>query len=1213
MVTGEIQYQPTKPKSNPYNFFFLIRLGILCCLLSCLSWQVPAQVFKSYQVTQLGVKDGFPSTDFMTIMQDHLENLWVGHSMGCTRFNGEQMDHFLYVGNNPVGKVFCIKEDNENRIWVASEKGLFIMEQDSLSIIHFKKGQISVYDISWDSSKNLWLGTSMGPIKIPLKNTKEMIAKKEIDLSAFLLTNWNKISNGFNKVTKIVHGKTDQHFLAAGSSIFSYTQQTFRLLWSTKDPRDFCISLEYLQNRLFICCAVSGLFTFDGGRVTPMQDGLIFCYSLIQKDNELICAAGSSIYSIDPVTLTITRVANIEERYIRWIKQVWKDHEGNFWLAGNEGLLYLKPLYFHQLVRNSESPANELYSILKTSSGKVIAGSNRGKIFDIRKDTVLPATNIPPVVPNAEVFGMQQDKNGAIWFGTGYQGISCFQQNRLQNFTTKNGLRDNTNVAFLETTNGRLFTCGDHGVSEIISDKTTGKVTFKNFPYTSNINTYSQFTSLTEDHKGNIWAGSEFGLFKVGKDSLQPIQVVNAPLPVLHITDMKTDNTGKIWLSTLGAGVLSCVINADNTPVLTKQYFKDGIFKNIGFLNLLFDNTGICWIAAYNGIFRLDPVTSLFSYFDVGDGFLSPNYKYIQLLQSDDTTIYAASSYGTVSFNPTEFIAQKTLDKINITKVVQNDSILLYSPTFSQKKYRLSYNKRNIKIYFNEVSFANPSAIQYQYRLVNLDSSWIRLNNVSFVNLNDLSPGHYTFEVRASSGLGVWSEPARFSFEIAPPIWLNFWVIALVALALFLIIYLFLKYRVANIRKQEARKTELETIKANSLQLQLEMEKVIGYFASSISDKNSVDEVLWDVAKNCIAKLGYEDCVIYLADDERKILYQKAAWGPKTTEENKILNPLAIPFGKGVVGFVAATGKAEIIGDTSKDTRYIIDDAIRNSEICVPILDQDKVIGVIDSEHVEKNFYTTKDLQLLTTIASLCGEKIKKVRAESSAREKEIELIKLQSDLAASQLTALRTQMNPHFIFNSLNSVQQYILTGNVDDANRYISKFSKLQREILNQSDKHFISLEKEIDMLTLYLQLEQLRFDKSFSFHIAIDEAIDVSEIKIPPMIMQPFVENAIWHGLSSQVGEKKIDIAFELLSEDLLLAIVKDNGIGREASAKLKEQTGSSAQHHSRGLSLITERLDILKKQYNRPFEASIADLRDPTGKVIGTRITLQIHIL
>jgi two-component system, LytTR family, sensor kinase len=423
--------------------------------------------------------------------------------------------------------------------------------------------------------------------------------------------------------------------------------------------------------------------------------------------------------------------------------------------------------------------------------------------------------------------------------------------------------------------------------------------------------------------------------------------------------------------------------------------------------------------------------------------------------------------------------------------------------------------------------------------------------------------------------------------------------------------YKLIRNREKNIAEKEAQKTELQKLKADNYQYQLEIEQVVNYFASSINQKNSVDEMLWDVARNCIAKLGFEDCVIYLIDEERKVLIQKAAWGPKTTNENKIINPIDIPLGKGIVGSVAASGNASVVTDTSKDSRYIIDDDVRLSEIAVPIIDNGKVIGVIDSEHPQKKFYTERHLQILTTIASLCADKIDKIKAEQLTREKEIEVLKLQKDLATSQLTTLRTQMNPHFIFNALNSIQQYILQGNVDEANRYLSKFSKLQREILNNSSQPFIALEKEIEMLTLYLQLEELRFGHTFTYQISIAEKIDTSEIPVPTMIIQPFIENAIWHGLMAKEGDKKLHINFELTTDDFLICTIKDNGIGREASAKLKEVRPSEEKHQSRGLSLIYDRLNMLEQQHKQTFKAQVNDILNNKNEVAGTQVVLTLY--
>ena len=152
--------------------------------------------------------------------------------------------------------------------------------------------------------------------------------------------------------------------------------------------------------------------------------------------------------------------------------------------------------------------------------------------------------------------------------------------------------------------------------------------------------------------------------------------------------------------------------------------------------------------------------------------------------------------------------------------------------------------------------------------------------------------------------------------------------------------------------------------------------EVIHEFALSQVDLNTLDEILWNVAKTAIAKLGFVDCVIYLLDSGGTTLVQRAAHGPKNPIEQDILNPITIPVGEGIVGTVAKTGKVERIADTSKDARYILDDAARLSELAVPIIHQGQVIGVLDSEHPERDFFTEDHVQLLKTIASLASTRI---------------------------------------------------------------------------------------------------------------------------------------------------------------------------------------------------------------------------------------------
>ncbi|MGC1471607.1 MAG: helix-turn-helix domain-containing protein [Psychroserpens sp.] len=158
--------------------------------------------------------------------------------------------------------------------------------------------------------------------------------------------------------------------------------------------------------------------------------------------------------------------------------------------------------------------------------------------------------------------------------------------------------------------------------------------------------------------------------------------------------------------------------------------------------------------------------------------------------------------------------------------------------------------------------------------------------------------------------------------------------------------------------------------------------KAISFFSTSLYQKNSVEDVLWDVTKNVIHQLGLVDCVIYLFDQEKELLIQKAAFGQKNPIENTIYNRIHIQMGEGIVGSVAVNRQAEIIPNTKHDKRYIIDDEVRYSEICIPIVLNDRLFGIIDSEHPEVNFFNERHLHLLTIIATLCSQRIKEIQVK---------------------------------------------------------------------------------------------------------------------------------------------------------------------------------------------------------------------------------------
>lgn len=208
------------------------------------------------------------------------------------------------------------------------------------------------------------------------------------------------------------------------------------------------------------------------------------------------------------------------------------------------------------------------------------------------------------------------------------------------------------------------------------------------------------------------------------------------------------------------------------------------------------------------------------------------------------------------------------------------------------------------------------------------------------------------------------------------------------------------------------------------------------------------------------------------------------------------------------------------------------------------------------------------------------------------------------NELHASKLTAIQSQMNPHFIFNSLNSIQDLILKGDVEHSYSYITTFSNLVRRTLNYSEKDFIDFEQEVKLLDLYLSLEKLRFKKDFYFTMDFE---GVEDVMIPPLLVQPFIENALVHGLLHKEGEKRLKISFHL--DDYLICTIEDNGIGRKASREIKQR--QRLDHESFSSEAIRKRFDILSKVFEGEFGYEFVDLFDD-GKPAGTKVIMKIPL-
>ncbi|MBC7826805.1 MAG: histidine kinase [Chitinophagaceae bacterium] len=234
---------------------------------------------------------------------------------------------------------------------------------------------------------------------------------------------------------------------------------------------------------------------------------------------------------------------------------------------------------------------------------------------------------------------------------------------------------------------------------------------------------------------------------------------------------------------------------------------------------------------------------------------------------------------------------------------------------------------------------------------------------------------------------------------------------------------------------------------------------------------------------------------------------------------------------------------------------------------------------------------------------------IMKIREQRLVKEEKIRG-EFRERITASEMKALRSQMNPHFLYNSLNAIRLFVLQNDSDNAEKYLVKFARLMRLILDNSRQEWVSLASELDQLYLYIELEQLRFNNGFDFSIETDSSLRKEDIAIPPMIIQPYIENAILHGIAHKKGKGNIIISLKPVNNHLECT-VEDNGVGRERAAALKSKRISS--HNSVGLQVTEERLQLVSEKTGKEASVSVIDKFDESRSPAGTKVIVRLPLV
>ncbi|MBC7777725.1 MAG: histidine kinase, partial [Phycisphaerae bacterium] len=853
---------------------------------------------------------------------------------------------------------------------------------------------------------------------------------------------------------------------------------------------------------------------FAGGK--PVSDEFMMTRIFLDANNTAWAVTNISLVAMQASanTLGLLRNYHFEAPY-QWDNRIYsiaEDGDGNMWFAGMGGIKKL----------TISTGKMTVYPNVEGAKDRLIHPMVRGLAWD-GENIIIGPTNT-----GAWLFNPKTER---------------YRRPVYANDTVRQKAEGDFIDYIGRMRNGDHLVCGRFYLYRIHAK--THRMEFVRFPGDKeNMNTVMQ------DSEGNIWLGTEKGVICLDENYRFLFSV-----PMLGISTVLCifeHRKGEILVGTR-KGLFQLTksnqgFQIDPVPTLADGFNVTGIFR---------DTLQRYWICSHNGLYVADSTLKNFKKFDFADNIQSNIYNDGGLLRASNGMLFLGGQNGINYFYPERISLsdQPLLASIQSISIHDGDSVLHAGANNLQLKH--SENTLTFEVvapYFN-----NAAKVQYRYRLQGHSDAWINIGSNTSFRLTDLPPSKYVLEVAASITGKTWymcSTPLNFTIQ--KPFWQTWWFRLLSIGAFFGAFAFFIRYRENRVRSLQEQQLELEKLRTTALQYELEIEQVVNYFNRSISDKNTVDETLWDVAQQCIARLGWEDCVIYLLDPERNVLVQKAAWGQKSTPDFKIINPIELPLGQGIVGTVAATGRAELIADTAADPRYIVDDASRHSELAVPILAEGRAIGVIDSEHSQKGFYTPWHLQILTAIAALCSNKIVLTQIEEARQEvrrqleeKEKSLLEIEKRSAQIRLIALTNHLNPHFLFNSLTSLNSLIFE-NQQLASDFLQHLSKVYRYLLQHKEKETVSLKNELDFVENYIFLLKTRFEDDIMIDIKTPKN-GVLEKGIVPVTIQILIENAVKHNVIS--AQSPLCICVE--ADDNTLTV--SNNIQRKKQVETSNRQG------------------------------------------------------
>lgn len=939
-------------------------------------------------------------------------------------------------------------------------------------------------------------------------------------------------------------------------------------------------------------------------------------------------------FAQDPISFPITAEDGLPNQTIYSIIQ---DKKGFIWLGTDAGLYKYDGIRFKEY-KNPHQKSRSVTGLTVAKNNRLYMYNFSGQIFFIENDSLHNLNSWS----KGNVSNITTDTSGNLWVAYS-KGIELYsiKDKTWKVYKSHHIQSNNTHSCFVDE-NNVFWAIGPSGIVSINNNK----YLFFDIKWSKNMNSGNyQLAFYSKEKFIMSRVGAEVFVLKNNKIVPFYSKNLNPLLLDKKITRVEEDKNRKLWIYTYSGIIIYDILN-DKSELL---------FPNNSFSGSLLDDENTYWLATLDeGVFKLPEFDFKLWQIKNNDAVLSKINKiackknivaygtsdgkagvlYINNQISNTVTLGTKLDVQCINFSndcKSIFLSiQNTILKINDSKITEVSSF--FPPTKEIKEYRGNYviatsigsflvNQTNIKKY-QELNYAWSRSIN-----INDITKKAYIATNKGVDIFDITNEKWNFKTTVIKDVQILSASASIENK-------------LFALAFNGAIYEVneknqtkLLYKIPDYATVYQIKTDNENIYCSSnkgvwvISKKGELVKVINHLSGLLSDITSSidinDNKIWIAHSKGVQEIPINKT----SKKSLPRLYLKKIICKNSFNNNDkiILNynePLKIELE--AVSLSSEEKYQYAYRINNQDWLYLpasieeinfpsINDGDFKIEVkLINHLGESSIQNIILSGYVNPPFWQTWWFySIIGLVCLFIGIVIFKERIKRLERKqaKELERINLEHQLKLSQETALRAQMNPHFIFNVLNSIKSYIYENDKKKAVGYLQRFSDLIRKILEQSSVSWVKLEEEINFLKLYIELESMLFSDDFDYVINIESDIDTNNSRIPSLILQPFIENAFKHGLRHKEGKKHITIDFKLEKNEILVVTITDNGIGREQSSIINQ---SKQNKHKSFSTEAINRVSILNK--NQPGVVSVLyrDLMNDTGANTGTSVEIKINV-